>query len=126
MKTTSTWKEKEEAAYNKWKAEYPDVMETGEQYESIDGMPHEWWVRNYVETRLFPLIKDLLATAKREGAEEERERISAAVDELEKEVRQFKVVHEKDSVQTHRRGQLTGALDTLHEIRSSIAPKETK
>lgn len=49
----STW---EQGLYAKWKAEHPDVTHSG-GYEDTLGTPREWWVRNYVETRLLPFIE---------------------------------------------------------------------
>lgn len=46
--------------YATWKAEHPDVKH--------GDTPHEWWVRNYVETRLLPKITTLL-NSKRETLE---------------------------------------------------------
>ena len=64
------------------------------------------------EDQLQAFIRRLLA--------EERQRILAAIDELQKEAQSFNVVHDKDSVASHKRGQMTGALDTIHEIRRII------
>src|SRR3990167_4772766 len=40
----------EQEIYAKWKKEHGDVME--------GTTPHEWYVRNYVDTRLIPFIRD--------------------------------------------------------------------
>jgi hypothetical protein len=59
------WEEAEKAAYEKWEREHPGVRQSGKN------TPPSWFVRNYVESRLNPLIVRLLA--------EERERIELAI-----------------------------------------------
>lgn len=49
----------ERELYEKWKREHPDVMHTQDftlKDSGLEGTRHEWWVRNYVETRLLPYL----------------------------------------------------------------------
>ena len=47
----------ERELYEKWKAEHPDVMHADKATNSaILATSHEWYVRNYVETRLLPYL----------------------------------------------------------------------
>ena len=52
--------EEEKKAYEKWRNQHADVHHTGEN------TPPEWFVRNYVESRLIPLLESALLSQLKE------------------------------------------------------------
>ncbi len=62
------WIKEESVIYEKWKAEHPDVLH--ERQEMGTETPPEWWVRNYVETRLHPFITTQITKARNEALSE--------------------------------------------------------
>lgn len=98
--TTEGMREREKEVYKKWKNEHGDVtyihgtFEKNDNHSSLAGTAPEWWVRNYVESRLLSFIEAELEKQREElrldyllGKEYWiKDARTALIDELEKEI----------------------------------------
>ena len=112
------WEELELALYEKWKAEHPDVTHTHVLInKDVQMTPPEWWVRNYVTTRLYSFIRSTREAARREIEEKYSELLYAVGKKHKDETRHETALrYIKNAEQGEHRAVSTQLSDSKKEV----------